>query len=85
MAAHPAPIRATARLLRASPKYLSYLRLLCAIRSLFMFAVAAIPLLTFGTTYFRSIDNAEEVEHLVCIGLVGGHRRKQGGFVSQLK
>ena len=65
MAAHPAPTRATARLLRASPKYLFYLRLLWAIRTLFMFAVAAIPLLTLSTTYFRGIDNAEVHKQLI--------------------
>ena len=44
---------ASARVFRASPKYLSYLRLLWAIRTLFMFAVAAIPVLTVGTVIFN--------------------------------
>lgn len=44
---------ASAHVFRASPKYLSYLRMLWAIHTLFMFAVAVIPALTVGTVILR--------------------------------
>lgn len=44
---------ASARIFRASPKYLSYLRLLWALRTLCTFAGAAIPLFVLGTVIYH--------------------------------
>ena len=44
---------ASARIFRASPKYLSYLRLLWALRTLCTFAGASIPLFVLGTVIYH--------------------------------
>ncbi|MES2920102.1 MAG: PH domain-containing protein [Verrucomicrobiota bacterium] len=44
---------ASARVFRASPKYLSYLRIVWAIRTVFTFVVALVPILAVGIAVFR--------------------------------
>lgn len=57
---------ASARVFRASPKYLSYLRLLWAIRTLFSFVIVLIPLVAVGVAIF----NHERGEAVVAVSVV---------------